>query len=353
MGVITPEDPYPVWAAPAARSPSRRCSCCTTTRSCRRASDQGGGAHVALRDGRRLHGRGACCTPTRTRAGRRGAAARVPGPSAGSRSPAGRPTVLVNHFPLVRHPTEVLRYPEFALWCGTERTADWHRRFTRSRPWSTGTCTSPDHLATTGCRFEEVSLGYPREWRKRDGTPGRLRQILPCREPEVIEQLLPTVGRARSRRPRTTPGPELFPEEQALIARAVEKRRREFTVVRGCAAARWTSSVCRPARCPGAGSPAVARRGDRQHDALRGLRRRGAGPASRPGLARHRRGAQLPLPDSVLELVGAARRRAPAGGARRAPPASTGTGSCSAPRSRSTRRGSRSPARSWISWRPT
>src|SRR5262249_4672573 len=33
-------------------------------------------------------------------------------------------TVLVNHFPLVREPTEVLRHPEFALWCGTERTAD-------------------------------------------------------------------------------------------------------------------------------------------------------------------------------------------------------------------------------------
>jgi len=33
----------------------------------------------------------------------------------------------------------------------------------------------------------------------------------------------------------TTPYPELYPEEEALIARAVEKRRREFTVVRGCA----------------------------------------------------------------------------------------------------------------------
>ena len=27
--------------------------------------------------------------------------------------------VLINHFPLVRQPTEVLCYPEFALWCGT------------------------------------------------------------------------------------------------------------------------------------------------------------------------------------------------------------------------------------------
>jgi hypothetical protein len=41
------------------------------------------------------------------------------------------PVVLMNHFPLVREPTRVLRYPEFAMWCGIERTADWHVRFKR------------------------------------------------------------------------------------------------------------------------------------------------------------------------------------------------------------------------------
>jgi len=30
-----------------------------------------------------------------------------------------------------------------------------------------------------GVRFEEVSCGYPREWRRRKGPPGVLRQILP------------------------------------------------------------------------------------------------------------------------------------------------------------------------------
>ncbi|GAB3973542.1 hypothetical protein GCM10027615_37090 [Plantactinospora veratri] len=34
------------------------------------------------------------------------------------------PTVLVNHFPLVREPTRVLRHPAFAQRCGTEATAD-------------------------------------------------------------------------------------------------------------------------------------------------------------------------------------------------------------------------------------
>jgi hypothetical protein len=34
-----------------------------------------------------------------------------------------------------------------------------------------------------GVRFEEVSVGYPREWRKRDTPPGRLRRILPAEVP--------------------------------------------------------------------------------------------------------------------------------------------------------------------------
>ena len=43
--------------------------------------------------------------------------------------PPALPTVLVNHFPLVREPTAVMRYPVFAQWCGTVRTADWPARF--------------------------------------------------------------------------------------------------------------------------------------------------------------------------------------------------------------------------------
>ncbi len=87
------------------------------------------------------------------------------------------PTVLVNHFPLVRRPCNVLRYREFALWCGTTKTADWHTRYNAA-------CAVYGHLhipRTTwhdGVRFEEVSVGYPREWRRR--TRRRwLRQILP------------------------------------------------------------------------------------------------------------------------------------------------------------------------------
>jgi Calcineurin-like phosphoesterase len=88
------------------------------------------------------------------------------------------PTVLVNHFPLVREPTRVLHHPEFAQWCGTEATADWHVRF-RALVVVYGHL----HIARTtsydGVRFEEVSLGYPPEWRRRRRSPYELRTILP------------------------------------------------------------------------------------------------------------------------------------------------------------------------------
>lgn len=88
------------------------------------------------------------------------------------------PTVLVNHFPLVREPTRVLRYPEFALWCGTELTADWHRRY-RAVAAVYGHLHIPRTTHHDGVRFDEVSVGYPREWKRRTALPGVLRQILP------------------------------------------------------------------------------------------------------------------------------------------------------------------------------
>lgn len=87
------------------------------------------------------------------------------------------PTVLVNHWPLIEHPTRVLHHPEFALWCGTPRTADWHTRF-RAAAVVYGHLHIPRRSWTDGVRFEEVSLGYPREWGRR-GAASRPRQILP------------------------------------------------------------------------------------------------------------------------------------------------------------------------------
>ncbi|MEU6171357.1 metallophosphoesterase [Streptantibioticus parmotrematis] len=96
-------------------------------------------------------------------------------------------TVLIGHWPLLRHPTEILRYPEFAQWCGTELTADWHRRF-RATAVVYGHLHIPRVTWHDGVRFEEVSVGYPREWRPR---PPRepLRVILPRPRDEPDDSL--------------------------------------------------------------------------------------------------------------------------------------------------------------------
>ncbi|RJQ78850.1 metallophosphoesterase [Pseudonocardiaceae bacterium YIM PH 21723] len=92
------------------------------------------------------------------------------------------PTILVNHWPTVRQPTEVLYFPVFAQWCGTVESADWHTRFNAE-------CVVYGHLhipRTTeydGVRFEEVSVGYPREWKRHNLKRGTLRQILPVETP--------------------------------------------------------------------------------------------------------------------------------------------------------------------------
>ena len=76
---------------------------------------------------------------------------------------------------VLREPTEVLWYPEFAQWCGTVLTADWHRRF-RAAAVVYGHLHIPRTTHYDGVRFEEVSLGYPREWAQRDAAPDPLRR---------------------------------------------------------------------------------------------------------------------------------------------------------------------------------
>lgn len=88
------------------------------------------------------------------------------------------PAVLVNHFPLLAEPTSVLRHPEFAQWCGTTLTADWHRRF-RATAVVYGHLHIPRTTWHDGVRFEEVSLGYPRERRHWPTPRHTLHRILP------------------------------------------------------------------------------------------------------------------------------------------------------------------------------
>lgn len=90
----------------------------------------------------------------------------------------GHPLVLVNHFPLRYDLVRLRRVPRFSIWCGTRRTNDWHLRFGAKVVVS-------GHLHTRrtewrdSVRFEEVSLGYPSERRIARPPESYLREILP------------------------------------------------------------------------------------------------------------------------------------------------------------------------------
>lgn len=75
------------------------------------------------------------------------------------------PTVLVNHWPLTREPTDVLRYPIFAQWCGTTRTQQWPTKF-NADVVVYGHLHIPRVIEVDGVPQVEASVGYPREWRK-------------------------------------------------------------------------------------------------------------------------------------------------------------------------------------------
>jgi 3',5'-cyclic AMP phosphodiesterase CpdA len=90
----------------------------------------------------------------------------------------GTPMVLINHFPLRQEMAQLRRFPRFSLWCGTQRTENWHTRF----PVAV-VVYGHMHMRGThyrdGVRFEEVSLGYPRDWTHKRGMNYYLREILP------------------------------------------------------------------------------------------------------------------------------------------------------------------------------
>jgi predicted phosphodiesterase len=89
------------------------------------------------------------------------------------------PTVLINHFPLLAELARLPRIPRFSIWCGTRRTHDWHRRF-RAAVVVSGHLHIRHTRVIDGVRFEEVSLGYPRQWRHSPDARAQLKQILPA-----------------------------------------------------------------------------------------------------------------------------------------------------------------------------
>lgn len=177
LGVHTPEDPYQIWrgaGGPVTIAPlfllydySFRSEGLSREQALARAYDAG----VVCSDEFLLHpdpypSREAWCHARVAATEQRLAAC----------DPA-LPLVMVNHFPLVRDPTSVLYFPEFALWCGTALTADWHRRF-RTAAAVYGHLHIPRTCSYDGVPFTEVSLGYPREWRRRGLPETLLRPVL-------------------------------------------------------------------------------------------------------------------------------------------------------------------------------
>lgn len=75
------------------------------------------------------------------------------------------PTILVNHWPLIREPVNAMAFPTLGMWCGTRHTEDWPQRY-NAETVVYGHLHIPDDRVIDGVRHIEASLGYPREWRR-------------------------------------------------------------------------------------------------------------------------------------------------------------------------------------------
>jgi len=195
IGVTTPEDAYPVWrgiGGPALVVPLFLLY---------DYSFRAPGTHTKEESLRRAYDAGVVCTdevllfpdPYPTRDDWCSARLAVTEQLLAARDPL-LPTVLVNHYPLIREPTRVLHFPEFAQWCGTERTEDWHRRF-NAVTMIYGHLHIPRVTWHDGVCFREVSVGYPREWSRRPARPW-LRPVLPV----TPAQPRPDIGRTHTGR---------------------------------------------------------------------------------------------------------------------------------------------------------
>jgi predicted phosphodiesterase len=87
------------------------------------------------------------------------------------------PVVLASHWPLLPDPVGALRHQAYAPWCGTTLTAGWHTGHQVAAAVY-GHLHIPHSTRYDGVRFEEVSVGYPREWQRRGSAPPPPRVIL-------------------------------------------------------------------------------------------------------------------------------------------------------------------------------
>lgn len=85
--------------------------------------------------------------------------------------------IVANHFPLRYGLAVPPRIPRFSIWCGTRRTEDWHTRFNIEAVVS-GHLHMRSSRTLDRVRYEEVSLGYPKQWDQGKGLKPYLRPII-------------------------------------------------------------------------------------------------------------------------------------------------------------------------------
>lgn len=177
FGVVTPEDPYPIWPGsdqPIVVAPlfilydySFRPSDIARAEVVKWAAADGIiSADETLLDAAPYADRVDWCAARAAQTAARLAAL-----------PPDYATVLVNHYPLEHAHAVLPRLPRFAPWCGTQLTAGWHSRFR-------AVAVIYGHLHARRCfeqdrvQFHEVSLGYPGQWNQRATINAYLRVIL-------------------------------------------------------------------------------------------------------------------------------------------------------------------------------
>jgi predicted phosphodiesterase len=163
LGVLTPEDPYPIWPGsgrPIVVAPlfmlydySFRPDDVTRANVAEWAAADGiVSADETLLDPAPYPDRADWCAARVAKTAARLAAL-----------PDDCATILINHYPLQHGHAVLPRLPRFAPWCGTRLTADWHRRF-RALAVVYGHLHVRRSFEQDSVQFHEVSLGYPQQW---------------------------------------------------------------------------------------------------------------------------------------------------------------------------------------------
>lgn len=86
-------------------------------------------------------------------------------------------TILINHYPLREDLVHIPRVPRFSPWCGTKETEQWHLLY-RADVVVSGHLHVRGTQFRDGTRFEEVSLGYARQWNASYGLKHYIKQII-------------------------------------------------------------------------------------------------------------------------------------------------------------------------------